>query len=90
MACERFLQAKLLFSYRMTVRLHCDTPMPDVAPNASETRELCKKSDRTNVMAKEGNLEIRLSDLTLALIATALTCTVVCGAKTMLYRKRRM
>ena len=88
MACDRFLRARLLVSYRMTVRVQDHPCIPDAVPILSETVEhQNSQTNRSNVMKKEGNVEIRLSDLTLGLTAMSLVCTALCSIKALFCRK---
>lgn len=88
MACDRFLRARLLVSYRMTMRVQGHPCISDAVPALSQTIEVQNpKMNRSNVMTKEGNVEIRLSDLTLGLTVMTLACTALCSIKALLCRK---
>lgn len=88
MACDRFLRARLLLSYRMTVRVQNHPSISDAVPALSQTAEIQNsKANCNNVMTKEGNVKIRLSDLTLGLTVMTLACTALCSIKALLCRK---
>ncbi len=92
-ACEGFLQARITVSYRMVMRIHKETCSSDHASSVAETEAVCRSGNmqgHMNTMAKEGNLEIRLSDLVIGMTAAMLLCTAVASVKTLIGCKHRM
>jgi len=87
-ACDRFLRARLVVSYRMTVRVQEHPCISDAVCGLSETvKHQDPQATRSNVMKKEGDVEIRLSDLTLSLTVMTLACTALCSIKALFCRK---